>query len=147
MKLFQFAIASIVDVNTGNGLPLAIGQGEKFTARPGSRRTLGRTLVDYLERVGSGISVARIVLGKRRALKRSLQSLSQLSDHLLEDIGLSRGDVMAAELRQIDLAQLESRRVDNRGNDRAGLRRSNIRKISQTGNALNEALFARAKCA
>ena len=147
MKLFQFAIASIVDVNTGSGLPLAIGQDKKFAASLGSRPTLGRTLVDYMERLRSGISVARVVLRKRRELKRSLQPISQLSDHLLEDIGMSRGDVQAAEMGEIDLAELKSRHINNQDTRLPGLRGSNIRKIPENGDALNEEVFAGARCA
>jgi uncharacterized protein YjiS (DUF1127 family) len=148
MKLLNYAIASIVDVNTGNGLPLATGHCEKSTVAQGPQRTRASKLANYLQRVRAGISVARIVLRKRRALKRSLQPLSQLSDHLLEDIGLSRAEVLAAESGQIDLAELEARRMENRGN-----KRINLRQITSTGenretrNAFNEAIFARAKCA
>jgi uncharacterized protein YjiS (DUF1127 family) len=148
MKLFQYAIASIVDVNTGNGLPLATGHGEKVVDYQGSRRQFASKLVNYLQRVRTGISVARIVLRKRRALKRSLQPLSQLSDHLLEDIGLSRADVLAAENGQIDAAELESRRIENRGNKRINLRQGTATGDNpETRNAFNEAVFARAKCA
>jgi uncharacterized protein YjiS (DUF1127 family) len=98
--------------------------------------------------VRTGISVARIVLRERRARQRSLRPISRLSDHLLEDIGLSRGDVLAAELGQIDLAELESRRLENRRISSAGkLHGSNVGKIPEIGNAFNEAVFARAKCA
>jgi len=148
MKLLQYAIASIVDVNTGNGLPLAIGHGEKSTVTPAPRRTLASKLANYLQRVRTGISVARIVLRKRRALQRSLQPLSQIGDHLLEDIGLTRADLLAAESGQIDIAELEARRIYNRGNKRINLRQSTgTGKNPETRNAFNEAVFARAKCA
>jgi len=148
MKLFHYAVASIVDVNTGNGLPLVSGRAEKIADYQGSRPRLAGILVNYLQRVRTGISVANIVLRKRRALKRSLQPLSQLSDHLLEDIGLSRADVVAAENGQIDVAELESRRIQNRGNKRINLRQGTATADNpETRNAFNDAVFARAKCA
>jgi uncharacterized protein YjiS (DUF1127 family) len=98
--------------------------------------------------VRTGISVARILLRKRRALKRNLRPLSQLNDHLLEDIGLSRADVLAAESGMIDVAELEARRIYNRGNKRINLRQSTgTGRNRETRNAFNEAVFARAKCA
>jgi uncharacterized protein YjiS (DUF1127 family) len=148
MKLLQFSIASIVDVNTGSGFPLITGRAEKVADIKGSRRTLTSKLVNYLQRVRTGISVARIVLRKRRALKRSLQPLSQLNDHLLEDIGFSRGDILAAESGLIDLAELESQRIRNLGKRRVNLRHGTATVDNPaTRNAFNEAVFARAKCA
>jgi len=138
MRLLQYGIASIVDVNTGNGLPLATGRGERAPAAQGSGAALTSKLANYLQRVRTGISVARILLRKRRALKRNLRPLSQLNDHLLEDIGLSRADVLAAESGMIDVAELEARRIYNRGNKRINLRQSTgTGRNRETRNAFN----------
>ena len=148
MKLFQYAIASIVDVNTGNGLPLTTGRAEKVAAKQVSGPSVIGKIANYLQRVRSGISVARIVLRKRRAQQRSLRQLSQLDSHLLEDIGLSRADIVAAEIGLIDVAELGSRRIENRGNKRINLRQgTGTTDNVETRNAFNEAVFARAKCA
>lgn len=148
MKLLHYAIASIVDVNSGYGLLPVTGGAEKDVRNEVSRPTLASRLINYLQRVRSGISAARIVLRKRRAMKRSLRPLTQLNDHLLEDIGLTRGDLLAAQNGQIDLAQLESLRIENRGKQRINLRQPTATiNNRETGNAFNEAVFARAKCA
>lgn len=148
MKLFHYAIASIVDVNTGNGLPLTTGRAEKVAVGQVSRPALSARIANYLQRVRSGISAARIILRKRRAQKHSLRQLRELDGHLLEDIGLSRADILAAEMGMIDAAELESRRIENRGNKRINLRQGlGTAENAETRHALNEAVFARAKCA
>ncbi len=49
-----------------------------------------------------------------RLKRRNLHHLARLNDHILEDIGISRGDVIALQMGQLDLPQLEARRAENR---------------------------------
>jgi uncharacterized protein YjiS (DUF1127 family) len=84
----------------------------------------------------------------RHAEKRKIRSLAALNDHILEDIGITRGDVIALQLGQIDLQQLEAQRSVNRAatHTQQGAAIRHVGDTVQT-NALNEAVFARAKCA
>lgn len=148
MKLLQFAIASMVDANTGNGLVQGTGRIDYAAAEHAARRIRSRSFIDFLRQIGNGINAARAALRERRAQQRNLHSLSRLNDYLLDDIGFSRGDILAAEYGQIDLAQLESRRASNRGSGQIQLiNRIAVADNLETGSALNEAVFARAKCA
>lgn len=148
MKLLQFAIASIVDANTGNGLAHSPERIDYATAECAARRIRSRSFIDFLRQIGNGISAARVALRARREQQRNLHSLSRLNDYLLDDIGFSRGDILAAEYGQIDLAQLESRRASNRRSGQIQLlNRIAVADNLETGSALNEAAFARAKCA
>ena len=147
MKPFTFAIASIVDSNTGYGLPHGGGIDYKSIERA-SRKRRATAFVNLLVRVRSAFGTLGYRLRKRRELARSLRELSALNDRMLEDIGFTRGDVLAAQAGQLDRSELELRREQNRGSQRIRIREA----VSVTGNdnpikAVNEAVFARAKCA
>ena len=148
MKAIQFAMESILDASTGYGLPHSSAGITSAAKAPHSRRSLARKMVNYLERLRSGIGVAVFVLRKRRELKRDLRELSSLNDRMLEDIGLTRGDILAAENGYLDREQLEQQRIHNRDKRRILPRKA----ISSSGRiagrtALNDAVFARARCA
>ena len=115
-RRIHLAIASIVDANTAHGLPqnspeidyqvvchrAHVIRSRSFTYALGR---IGKTIVDRLKaRYGS------------REQRRNMNSLSRLNDHMLDDIGLVRGDIIAAQTGQISLAQLEAQRTKDRGN-------------------------------
>ena len=148
MNIIQFAVASIVDANTGHGL---VHDAERSDSTPLANR--GRlagsgSAAALLRRVGAGLSALIASLRERRAQKQNLRRLAQLNDHLLEDIGLSRGDVIALQLGQVDVKQLEAKRYAKRtlNRVRGSGATSNVGK-GIARNAFNEAVFARAKCA
>ena len=148
MKPLHYAIASIVDSNTGFGLPQDSARIDYAAAEQNSRRLRSRKFYNYLQRIRSGISVVRHVLRKRRELKRGLRQLSSLDDRLLDDVGFARGDIIAAQSGHLDRDGLEQRRVDNRGNKGiAGLRQVAAVRHSHAQHAANEATFAKARCA
>jgi len=148
MSTFQFGIASIIDSNTGYGLPHSLSRNVVAASSRGQGRSLSKTVFDYLLRVRSGLSAARIVLRKRRELNRSLRQLSLLNDHMLEDIGLSRGDIIAAQKGLLDRRQLENQRILNRGDGQALLREASRGASDlEDRKAVNEAVYAKAKCA
>jgi uncharacterized protein YjiS (DUF1127 family) len=148
MNTFQFGVASIIDSNTGYGLPHSTVETVTPAGRSVSGRSRSRRISDYLVRVRSGISAARIVLRQRRELKKSLRQIGLLSDRMLEDIGLTRGDVIAAQNGLMDRQQLEEQRILNRGDGRVLLHEaSGAPSDLEDRKAVNEALFARAKCA
>ena len=148
MNDFQFAIASIVDTNTGYGLPKSKLDSGREISTTRTRHTALRTFVDYLQRIRSGITAARIVLRKRRKLKQGMRQLALLNDHMLEDIGLTRGDVIAAQNGEIDQAQLQTRRVRNRDIKLiATPRAAGISSKPVKGEAVNDAVFENRRCA
>jgi hypothetical protein len=132
MNSIQFAIASIVDANTGHGLVYRDNKIDYAAAASHGRRIRGKSIA------------ALLGLVKRRLSRH----LSGLSDHMLDDIGISRGDVIAVQMGQFDLRDLEARHEKNRSATR--LRAvSSTRKLASTTprSAFDEAVFARAKCA
>jgi uncharacterized protein YjiS (DUF1127 family) len=95
------------------------------------------------------LAKAIVSFRERQAEKRSLRLLSGLNDHILDDIGITRGDVIALQMGQIDLHQLEAQRSRM---SVATHRQHATAVVGRVGdrvrrNALNEAVFARAKCA
>jgi uncharacterized protein YjiS (DUF1127 family) len=148
MKALQFGIATIVDTNTGYGLPHRADVIDYATADDRARELRASSFRNYLHRVRSGVSAALNVMRKRRELKRSLRQLSALNDYLLEDIGLTRGDIMAAENGYLDRAELESLRTQNHDNiriPRLNLVEVEVNESRQT--AANESIYTPAKCA
>jgi uncharacterized protein YjiS (DUF1127 family) len=148
MNYFQFAIASIVDANTGNGLVHGGTRIHCAASAAHGRRIRSRSLTALLGAIKDRLSTATESIRARHAEKRRIGRLAALNDHILEDIGITRGDVIGLQLGQIDLQQLEAKRSVNR----ATTRKQHPAVIQRVGdkvrlNALNEAVFARAKCA
>ena len=147
MKPFTYAIASIVDSNTGYGLPRDV-QIDYQSYERNARRSRATAFINLLVRVRAFLGTIPHRLRQRRKLARSVRELSALNDRMLEDIGFTRGDVLAAQSGQLDRAGLEARRVKNRGNQRIRVRDSVTRvQHLNTTPAFNEAVFARARCA
>ncbi len=148
MNYFQFAIASIVDANTGNGLVHNGNRIDYAAATSHGREIRSKSIVALLGLVKHRLSKAIASIRERQAGRRNLHRLAELNDHMLEDIGISRGDVTALQMGRIDLHQFEARRAKNRSTTRFHKVRT-IRSVDNTfrRNALNEAAFARAKCA
>ena len=151
MNLFQFAVASVIDAHTGYASTAHNNQHRSAAVQSataaGSQLAFGAKLVNYLQRVRSGLSAARIILRKQRALRRSLNSLRKLDDRLLEDIGFSRADIIAAESGNIDQAALELRRINNRDTRRINLQGAVRSRPAELRKAANDAVYDRVKCA
>ena len=148
MNYFHFAIASIVDANTGHGLVHNTDKIDYATAASHGREIRANSIAALLGHVKRRLSQAIVSIRERHAQKRNLHQLVRLNDHILEDIGISRGDVIGLQMGQIDLRQLEARRVKSRSATRllpAAITRSVGNTIRR--NAFNEAVFTRAKCA
>ncbi|MDC1287475.1 DUF1127 domain-containing protein [Gammaproteobacteria bacterium] len=148
MKTLQFGIASIVDSNTGNGLPHTDGRIDYAVAEKNAQHIRSKTVTTLAQRIGKAITTAIRILREQREHKRNIQLLAGLNDHMLEDIGLSRGEVNAAQLGQIDLQQLMARQHEPSYGKRLQLRSvqtSNHNPVID--NASNEALYTGAKCA
>ena len=148
MSYFQFAIASIVDANTGNGLVHSTNRIDYAAAASHGRAIRAKSIVALFGLVKRRLSNVIASIRERQAQKRNLRRLAGLNDHILEDIGISRGDVIALQMGQIDLQQLEAQRFKKRSATRLHPA-ATTRSVGNTvrRNALNEAVFARAKCA
>ena len=148
MNNFHFAIASIVDANTGHGLVHNTDKIDYAAAASHGRKIRARSMIALLGQVKRQLVTAIASIRDHRAQKRDLHHLAGLNDHILKDIGLLRGDVIAAQMGQIDYRQLEARRVKHFSATRlqpAAITRSVGNTIRRK--ALNEAVFASAKCA
>ena len=148
MKILQYAIASIIDANTGYGMSLTSEQHHRTLAAQGLLSRIAGLVASYLQYTGLRVARATRAIGQNLRQRRELRRLGSLNEHLLEDIGLARGDLLAAELGQISMAELESRRFGEAGN-KPVIKHRNITdaSIPQTLEASNESLFATAKCA
>ena len=148
MKLLQIAVASIVDANTGYGLAHSGGSID-YSAQARNGRSIRAKSIMALyalvkEQLGKSISSYYEHVKQRR----QLALLGQLNDHLLRDIGLSRGDLIAAELGQVNLQQLDTKHRNSKQNELSDLTTAD-RVDPQTLqlSAINEAVYAEAKCA
>ena len=148
MKLLQFGIASIVDANTGNGLTHNEGRIDYAAAAQHGRTIRAKSIIALYslikKRLGNAISSYR----ERASLRRQLVALAQLEDHLLKDIGLSRGDIFAVELGQMTLEQLDAQRRNNFQDELPAL--TTVDKMGPQSlqlDAVNEAIYNEAKCA
>ena len=89
MKHFQLAIASIVDANTGHGF----SRGNSIDYREAdlrSRALRSNSAHALFDAIGRLFRDAVAAYRERSRQRRAVESLSQLSDHYLEDIGLTR---------------------------------------------------------
>ena len=148
MNYFQFAIASIVDANTGHGLLHNTDRIDFAAAANHGREIRAKSIVALLGQAKSRLSKAIASIRDHQVQRRNLHHLARLNDHILEDIGISRGDVIALQMGQLNLRQLEARRAENGSTN--GLQPVAItRSVGKTirRNAINEAVFAKVKCA
>lgn len=148
MKLLQLAVASIVDANTGYGMAHSGGRID-YPAQVRHGRTIrARSIAALYGLVKEQLSKAISSYHELVKQRRQLALLGQLNDHLLRDIGLSRGDLIATELGQVTLQQLDAKRGNDKQNELSDLTSAARvdRQTLQLG-AVNEAVYAEAKCA
>jgi uncharacterized protein YjiS (DUF1127 family) len=147
MKPFHFAIASIVDANTGFGHYQGSERIDYASAEQEAHSLRSRSFTRFLGRIGEGIAAGIARLRQYREYSRGVNRLAALSDHHLEDIGVSRGDVIALQMNQIDASELEARRIATRGKIRVQLSKPHNQANRNARHAVNDAIFVRAKCA
>ena len=147
MKSFTFAIASIVDANTGFGLNHGGSQSYAQAERHG-RTIRSRAVADLFGRVRTSLSELVEAYRQRVQERRDLQRLLRLNDHMLADIGLSRGDLVAVELGSIRLEELQAQREANRADKLLQLKSdSKLTRLEDATEAANEQDFDNRKCA
>ena len=148
MKLLQIAVASIVDTNTGYGLAHSGGRIDYSAQARNGRSIRAKSIMALYGLVKEQLSNLISSYHEHVKQRRQLALLGQLNDHLLRDIGLSRGDLILAELGQVNLQQLDAKRLSGKQNELPDLTTAN-RVDPQTLqlSAINEAVYAEAKCA
>lgn len=148
MKTLQFGIASIVDSNTGHGLPHPGGGIDYSAAENTAHHLPARSVTTLAQRIGARVTTAMRALRERREQHSGIQQLARLDDHMLEDIGFSRADISATQTSQLDLGQLAAQRREQESMDRLTLRKVETgSQIPVTDKAINAALYTPAKCA
>lgn len=148
MNMFQFAVASIVDANTGNGLVHGSGKRDYIAAERYGRKIRARSIADVIAAIKSRLVEAVGSYRDAARGRRELRRLINLNDHLLEDIGLHRGDLYAVQLGVSTLDELNKTRRSSR---QGGLKERGEVSSSETVNldrdAINEQFYDQMKCA
>jgi uncharacterized protein YjiS (DUF1127 family) len=110
MKLFEFAIASIVDANTGHGLEgknLSVDHSSAIhTAHEIRAKTILALFASIKHRIRQVISNYHVRANNRRAINE----ISKLSDRLLGDIGIERYELAQLRAGLITLEELDASR-------------------------------------
>ena len=148
MKILQLAVASIVDANTGYGLAHSGGRID-YSAQARHGRTIrAKSIVALYGLLKEQLSKSISSYHEHVKQRRQFAVLGQLDDHLLRDIGLSRGDLIAAELGQVNLQQLDAERHNGKQNELPDLTTADrVDPLTRQLSAINEAVYAEAKCA
>lgn len=148
MKLFEFAIASIVDANTGHGL-----EGKNLSVDYTSEIHRGHEIrsksvlalfASIKHRIGQVISNYRVRAYNRRAINE----MSNLSDRLLKDIGIERHELASVRAGLTTLEELDASRRSSQIDTvqvlhSSGLVDKEIRKLD----AINQDSYAQARWA
>ena len=150
MKLLNLAVASIVDANTGNGINRQyLDQfGSNHSAHEMHGREIrSRSFLDLAAKIKTTLQ-KYIEDSKAEARRRqAIKDLSQMKDHLLKDIGLSRDDLYDIAHGSTSLEALNARRNRNadthRLNPASGKVSSSVRGIESA----NQAQYESKKCA
>ncbi len=146
MKLFQFAVASIVDANTGYGYAHNLDKIDYNAEIQNSRNIRSQSIAVLLRSFGQWIAASveayKIQLQQRRNLRR----LYQLDDHLLKDIGLTSEDLNSVASGRVSFDQLNAKHPHDLLTEG---KRAEVRTIAvgQELPAANQDSFSEIKCA
>jgi len=154
MKLFNFAVASIVDANTRNGISRQfIDQlGSKQAAYEQTGREIrAKSVLDVLTKIKSVFN--QYISDSRAAARarRNNEAVSQLSEHILKDIGLTFVDMQDLKSGQTTLQGLSARRDQYR--DQAARSNRLVQSTKRVSSEVcdidsaNQAHYEVAKCA
>ncbi len=154
MKLINLGIASIVDANTGNGISLQFS--DQFGSKDSDYEKSANEIraISVLGVLAKIKSAFKQFLDESRAVaraRRNTAEVSQLSEHILKDIGLTFVDIQDLKSGQITLEGLSARRGQYR--DQA----ASIKRLDQASkqvgtrvldlDSANQAQYEIAKCA
>jgi uncharacterized protein YjiS (DUF1127 family) len=149
MKSLQFAIASIVDANTNyqfgassSSDPIGNYQASMLEGRKIRAKSLIAIFDSIRQRLGAAVARYR----QRAEYRQQVNQLLNLSDRILSDIGLERGDLASLQAGLVTLEQLGGKR-----STKHHLASQNIQpkvdKETQTRLAANQDRFAQVNCA
>ncbi len=148
MKLFTFAISSIVDANTGYGLSGTKRFLDNDSASGGAARPRAESGPSLFDRIRGALARGLESYRASAQERRELAQLQNMSDALLRDIGLHRGDLIAVELGTVSLQQLQQERRGERAETQEIVNTANLGRASDIEQeAANEASFQDRKCA
>ncbi len=148
MNYFQFGIASIVDAHTGFGLSHRGGKIDYRAAEHHGRAIRAKSIIALFgvikQRIGAAVDAYKV----KAQARRDLQKLLNLNDHMLKDIGLTRGDLASVQYGGVTLEQLDAER---RASRQVAVQRissaGRVEKAAQLQEAVNQERYAEAKCA
>ena len=145
MKFIQFAVASIVDANTGYGYSQVSAYPDYAAAESRGRAIRARSVVEFLEALGQRVENVYAKLKLQAQQRRELAELNRLNDRLLRDIGLSRADLFAVEMGSTTLEHLYAERRSRLDSEAVSV----VSKLPMKprAEASNQDYFAEAKCA
>jgi uncharacterized protein YjiS (DUF1127 family) len=155
MKLFNFAIASIVDANTGTGVSRRFVEqfGPKYSSYGQfSREIRAKSILGLVGKIKSAL-IQYIADSKAIAReRRGVEEVSQMSASMLKDVGLTRNDADDLRLGLISLDTLNARRDQNRNQREARLsrRRQSSKQVNISGSdheIANQENYEMKKCA
>ena len=145
MKHLQFAIASIVDANTGYGLAHGGDTRDTAASERNARAIRARSVLASLAAARDYFAGLLDNFRSRSIERRAIAQLSQLNDHYLEDIGLTRGDIGAVQLGQATLAELNENRRARISAEALEFAKSTRVATAVTAGAVNEDSYAEVK--
>ena len=144
MNTISFAIASIVDANTGYTRHHTRGNVGYADAVPRANKFRFRSLLTSWGGLRNSIAAFVERYRKRAEQRRQLAELASLSDRLLRDIGLHRGDIHAVESGQVSLADLHR---DRRQRSSRNLRSLATRPLALPRASSNDDALDKTRCA
>jgi uncharacterized protein YjiS (DUF1127 family) len=148
MKHLPFAIASIVNANTGFGLSHGGGKIDYSAAKQHARALRAKSIIALFAAIKQRISVAVEAYKERVQARRDLLTMLNLSDRRLKDIGLTRGYLASVHYGAVTLKQLDAERKALRQvTDQHVTTSIRVEKVNQAQEAVNQEFYAEAKCA
>ena len=141
MKLLQFAVASMVDANTGYGTSHNLHKIDYSAEIQNGRKIRSRSILDSLGLIVNRLTASVDRYKARLQRQRNLNQLYRLNNHLLADIGLTDEDLNAVAAGIATLEQLNAKRQNLRQITNKTI------KINQTTSAANQDSFKEAICA
>jgi uncharacterized protein YjiS (DUF1127 family) len=147
MSILQFAVASLVDANTGNGLVHRDGRINYAAAAQRGRVIRANSVKSLFAAIKTQAGALLANYRERARQRRELNALLQLNDYHLRDIGLTRGDLFAVEMGQVTLAQLYARRNKQLNTETRAARVDQINLQTENLTVANESFYDEAKCA
>lgn len=148
MKHLHFAIASIVDANTGFGLSHGGGKVDYEAGEKVARELRSSSVHDFFGAIGGIVRDAVTAQREKARQRRALEELSNLSDYYLDDVGLTRGDIAAVRLGLTSLETLDSdRRARLAVAPLDYIDTETVDDSARDTEAVNEAEYGASKCA